>query len=99
MKTVVKDGDIKRVEDSEATVMVTKGWAYCKKELWKAIRDKDKKPNTKKVEYKKVERKEERPVEVVKNDSSTEIMAEDHRVDNDGLAKYKAKKAKKKSGA
>jgi len=105
MKTVKMGDEIKRVEDSEAMVLITKGWAYCKKELWKAIRDKDKKP-VKKAEYKKVRKVEDvEDVEetaahdisnVDKNDSSAEIMAKDHRVENDGLAKYKAKKARKK---
>ena len=39
MKTIKKNGEIKRVEDSQADTMVTLGgWEYCGKEDWKAIR-------------------------------------------------------------
>lgn len=39
MKTIKKNGEIKRVENSQADTMVTLGgWEYCGKEEWKKIR-------------------------------------------------------------
>ena len=35
MKTVKSGGEIRRVEDNEATDMVKRGWAYCAKSEWK----------------------------------------------------------------
>jgi hypothetical protein len=38
MKTVKKDGEIKRVDDLTADYMVQTGWEYCSKSEWKTIR-------------------------------------------------------------
>lgn len=38
MKTVKKDGEIKRVDDLTADYMVQTGWEYCAKSEWKSIR-------------------------------------------------------------
>ncbi len=35
MKTIKKGDDIRRVEDSQAESMVSNGWDYCSKELWR----------------------------------------------------------------
>ena len=35
MKTLKKGEDVKRVEDTQAQMMVNNGWEYCSKELWR----------------------------------------------------------------
>jgi hypothetical protein len=35
MKTLKKGDDVKRVEDTQAQMMVNNGWEYCPKELWR----------------------------------------------------------------
>ena len=35
MKTVKKGDDVRRVEDTQAHMLVNNGWEYCSKELWK----------------------------------------------------------------
>lgn len=38
MKCIEKDGEIKRVSDRRAAVLVGQGWVYCPKSEWKARR-------------------------------------------------------------
>lgn len=42
MKCIIKDEDVRKVEDSDAQRMVNKeGWKYCAKSIWKErVRDK-----------------------------------------------------------
>jgi len=40
MKTLKKGDDVRRVEDSQADMMVNNGWEYCSKELWRNHRPK-----------------------------------------------------------
>jgi hypothetical protein len=41
MKCIKKHGEIKRVSDEKAMRLVTtRGWEYCPKHEWKALRDK-----------------------------------------------------------
>jgi len=40
MKTIKKEAQIKRVQDSEAELFVKRGWTYCGKSVWKSqVRD------------------------------------------------------------
>lgn len=40
MKTIKKEAQIKRVQDSEAESFVKRGWTYCAKSEWKSqVRD------------------------------------------------------------
>ena len=42
MKCIEKDGDAKRVSDSDASKQVRAGWKYCSKKLWREKKCKDK---------------------------------------------------------
>ena len=41
MKTLKKGDNVKRVEDTQADIMVKNGWEYCPKELWRDHRPKN----------------------------------------------------------
>lgn len=39
MKTIKRDGEVKRVSDKEAQYMVKNGWEYCPKNVWKSTKE------------------------------------------------------------
>ena len=41
MKTVTKDGKVKRVKDSSAPGFIKLGWAYCPKSVFKSKQETD----------------------------------------------------------
>jgi hypothetical protein len=49
MKTLKKGEDVKRVEDTQAQMMVNNGWEYCSKELWRDHRPRKVSKNNKVV--------------------------------------------------
>ena len=40
MKCIKKHGEIKRVSEKKAEMLVAQGWVYCPKHEWKEQRDK-----------------------------------------------------------